>query len=318
MRSHLAESFRFARLPGMRIRSASPDEHDSVAQLIHQSTNSWYEKNRSHTIFDPSTPLACRLFTDVYGDLDPSCCLVAEKDDGQLIGSCFYHPRETHVSLGIMNTHPEAAGHGVARKLLSNVIDRAEGKPVRLISSAMNLDSYSLYTKAGFTPQGLYQDMQFSESLRVDNLPAQALGIRQATTDDATAMADLEMKLCEIRREKDYQYFIENKRGIWRCLVIEKAGEIIGFLNAVNHPASSMLGPGVFSTWQDALALICAHHHANPDARPVFLVPANQKYLVAALYHLGARNLELHVSQVLGKAPTSTCIIMPTFMPETG
>ncbi len=302
----------------MTIRPAQPDEFDEIASLIHLGTNHWYQQNRGHDIFEPGNPLACRLFTDVYEDLDPGCCLVAVSDDDRIIGSCFYHPRETHVSLGIMNTHPEAAGLGVARKLLSEIIHRADDKPVRLVSSAMNLDSYSLYTKAGFTPQELYQDMQFPEEWSADNLPKPTTTIRQATPKDATAMADLEMRLCGIRREKDYRYFIENQRKIWRCLVIEKDGQITGFLNAVNHPASKMLGPGVCTTWQDSLALICAHHHANPDARPVFLVPASQKYLVAALYHLGARNLELHVSQVHGESSTNSGIIMPTFMPETG
>ncbi|MFK7911048.1 MAG: GNAT family N-acetyltransferase [Akkermansiaceae bacterium] len=302
----------------MQIRSMRDDERDSVAQLIHQSTNSWYEHNRGHVIFDPSEPLACKLFTDVYEDLDPGCCLVAVSDDDRIMGSCFYHPRETHVSLGIMNTHPEAAGLGVARKLLSEIITRAEDKPARLVSSAMNLDSYSLYTKAGFVPQSLFQDMQFPAGMDLANLPHQEGMIRPATIDDAPVIADLEMRLCGIRREKDYRYFIGNQRKIWRCLVIEKDGQITGFLNAVNHPASCMLGPGVFHCWQDALALICAQHRADTDARPVFLVPTNEKYLVAALYHLGARNLELHVSQILGDPPEPMGVTMPTFMPETG
>ena len=32
------------------------------------------------------------LFCRVYEDLDPGCCVLAESD-GQLLGSCFYHPR---------------------------------------------------------------------------------------------------------------------------------------------------------------------------------------------------------------------------------
>lgn len=302
----------------MTIRPAQPEDFDSVAQLIHLSTNHWYEASRGHTIFDPAEPLACRLFTDVYEDLDPGCCLVAVTDDNRITGSCFYHLRETHVSLGIMNTHPDASGLGVARKLLDDIITRAGGLPVRLVSSTVNLDSFSLYTKAGFTPQSLYQDMQFPAEWDIGRLPRQDPSIRLATPNDVTAIADLEMKLCGIRREKDYRYFTENQRGIWRCLVIEKDGKMSGFLNAVSHPASTMLGPGACETWQDALALICAQHRAAPDTRPVFLVPADEKYLVAALYHLGARNLELHVSQVLGNSPVPAGVIMPTFMPETG
>ena len=98
----------------------------------------------------------------VYEDLDPGCCVVAEDTaSGQLLGSCFYHPRETHVSLGIMNAHPDSFGRGVAGKLLRYIIDFADrqSKPVRLVSSAMNLDSFSLYNRNGFVPRKLFQDM---------------------------------------------------------------------------------------------------------------------------------------------------------------
>ena len=50
-------------------------------------------------------------------------------------------------------------------------------------------------------------------------------------------MADLEMELSHIRREKDYRYFLENARGIWHASVYENgSGGIDGFLVSVNHP----------------------------------------------------------------------------------
>jgi hypothetical protein len=39
---------------------------------------------------------------------------------------------------------------------------------------------------------------------------------------------------------------------------------------------------------------------------------------VQSLYAAGARNCELHVSQVLGEVPATAGISMPTFLPETG
>lgn len=293
------------------------DERDQVALLIHQSTNHWYQKNRGFEVF-PGEAGDCRLFTDVYEDLDPGCCLVAVADDGGIVGSCFYHPRETHVSLGIMNVHPGAACRGVARALLDAIIKRAEGMPVRLVSSAMNLDSYSLYTKAGFTPLALYQDMQFPKPPDTGDVPGATETIRGATIDDTRQMADLEMALTGIRREKDYRYFITNQQGVWHTLVCEEGGTITGFLTAINHPASCMLGPGVCRNWQVALRLILAHHKRAPGRQPVFLVPADEAGLISRLYRLGARNLELHVSQVLGESITTTGVVMPTFMPETG
>ena len=85
-------------------------------------------------------PETAGIFFDVYEDLDPGCCVVAElQETGRIIGSCFYHPRPTHVSLGIMNAHPSYFGLGVARKLLDFICAFADDqqKPVRLVSSAI-------------------------------------------------------------------------------------------------------------------------------------------------------------------------------------
>ena len=103
----------------MRIRELHSDEWMAVAELIHVSTNAWYEANLNRSIFQRDDASGCLVFPEVYEALDPGCCLVAEEEDGRLMGSCFYHPRETHVSLGIMNAHPDFAGRGVARALLS-------------------------------------------------------------------------------------------------------------------------------------------------------------------------------------------------------
>src|SRR3954465_5707986 len=143
----------------INLRAMRGDEWDEVASLICISTNYWYEAQRGFRAF-ASGPESCRLFPEVYEELDPGCCVGAEDSaSGRLMGSCFYHPRETHVSLGIMNVHPNHFGRGGAGGRLRLGTDRAarEGKPTRLVSSAMNLDSFSLYTRAGFVPRAAFQ-----------------------------------------------------------------------------------------------------------------------------------------------------------------
>src|SRR6476661_3897414 len=137
------------------LRPMREGERNEVADLVCVSTNYWYRASGRPAIFTAG-PTSCLLFCDVYEALDPGCCVVAEDPaTGRLMGSCFYHPRETHVALGIMNVHPDYFGRGVARRLLGHIVDLADqqGKPVRLVSSAMNLDSFSLYTRAGFVPR---------------------------------------------------------------------------------------------------------------------------------------------------------------------
>ena len=148
-------------MANIELRTMRGDEWGEVAELIYDSTNAWYVARGRPAIFSGPKENA-RLFCSVYEQLDPGCCVVAE-DQGarRLAGSCFYHPRSTHVSLGIMNVHPDYFGQKIASRMLRYITDVADrdGKPVRLVSSAINLDSYSLYNRAGFVPRLIYLDM---------------------------------------------------------------------------------------------------------------------------------------------------------------
>jgi len=64
------------------------------------------------------------------------------------MGTCFYHPREYHVSMGIMSVHPNYSGKGVGKAMVNPILDCSKHigyKAYRLINGAFNLDSFSLY-----------------------------------------------------------------------------------------------------------------------------------------------------------------------------
>src|SRR5665213_567122 len=130
----------------IRLRAMTRRDWSEVSDLIQVSINYWYQRGGGPPKFNcpaGETELFCR----VYEDLDPGCGVVAESTaTGRLAGSCFFHPRPTHVSLGIMNVHPNYMGRHVASALLKHITDLADaqGKPMRLVSSAMNLDSFCL------------------------------------------------------------------------------------------------------------------------------------------------------------------------------
>ena len=133
----------------VRLRPMEPDEWSEVGDLIYVSLNYWCEANGRPAVFRGG-PGSTRVFCEVWEALDPGHCVIAEHlETGRLAGSCFYRARETHCSLGIMNVHPVYFGRGIAKALLDHVVSfsAAEAKPLRLVSSAMNLDSFSLYRK---------------------------------------------------------------------------------------------------------------------------------------------------------------------------
>jgi GNAT superfamily N-acetyltransferase len=298
-------------------------DFDEVAELIYLSTNGWYERHLGHAVFqcDPSD---CRVFPEVYEDLDPECGIVVENEKtGHLAGSCFFHPREMHVSLGILNVHPSYFGHGIAGRILNHIIEEAEtrGLPLRLVSSALNLDSFSLYSRAGFNPYAIYQDMiLLVPDHGLDIEPDKSLPeVRPALPSDVDAMGKIEFDVSGISRELDYCYFIDNNSEIWQTMVsLDKDGEIDGFLVSVDCPASSMIGPGVARNAASAEALLIAQLDRFRGRQVVFLLPADETGLVSRAYEFGARNCELHFAQVLGDAQPVNGIVMPTFLPETG
>jgi GNAT superfamily N-acetyltransferase len=220
-------------MANIELRAMGDEDWGEVASLIYDSTNAWYVARGRPPIFagPKDGPI---LFCAVYEQLDPGCCVVADdRDANRLAGSCFYHPRSTHVSLGIMNVHPDYFGQGIASQLLRFVTEVADRqrKPMRLVSSALNLDSYSLYNRVGFVPRAIYHDMimKVPDGGLEQRVPGSDR-VRQATQHDLAAMVELEWSVNHIRREKDLRYFVENPDGIWHVSVLEgKQGGLDGF-----------------------------------------------------------------------------------------
>ena len=200
-----------------------------------------------------------------------------------------------------------------------DVADR-QGKPVRLVSSAMNLDSFSLYTRAGFTARAIFHDMTVKVLPEGFNFACEGSSrVRPARPQDAAAMAELEWEVSHIRRDNDWVRLIENRLGCWHTSVIDRpGGGIDGFLVSIQHPASNMLGPGVMRTQADAAALILAELNVQRGRSPVWLVPASCGQLIQQLYSWGMRNCEIHLFQARGQAEPFNGVVMPTFIPETG
>ena len=303
------------------LRPMEPADRWEVAELISISTNVWYQTHGRPPIF-PGGPRAAVVFFDVYQALDPGGGIVAvDVETRRLAGSCFLHPRPTHVSLGIMNVHPNHFGSGVARVLLRHIVDYADAqqKPVRLVSSAMNLDSFSLYTRAGFVPRTAYQDMYLP--VPPEGLPHQTDGdrhVREATSDDLPAMIELERQVVGIQRDQDYRYFLDNREGFWHISVYENDdGRLQGFMASSGHAACNMIGPGVMRTPEQAASLLLAELNRHRCRTPVFLAPVECAPLVAQLYRWGAKNCETHFSQVRGVWQPPAGILMPTFLPES-
>lgn len=307
------------------LRPLTLSDHDACAGLLHRSLVHWYQSRlgQGARFGDKAEPF--RLFPEVYAALDPGECVAAfDSASGALLGVCFVHPRKTHIAVGIVATAPEAQGRGIARVMLAPVLERARraGVPARLVSSLLNLDSFSLYSRLGFVPHTIYQDL-------VVTVPATGLPFTPPPgadrvrwlTDPAEAprLAALEQELQGLHREPDYAFFLANRVGAWRtCALTDATGALAGFLVASHHPSCTMLGPGVARDEATAAALVWTALDALRGRTPVFLVPSAATGLVHQCYAWGCRNIELHAAQATGPTPRARGIAFPTFLPETG
>ena len=288
--------------------SLAATEHEAVAELLHRSLAGWYEARlgQGSRFGDRAEPF--RLIPEVYAVLDPGEAIAArEANGGTLLGVCFVHPRPTHVSVGLVAVAPEAQGRGVARGLLTRALARADELRVsaRLVSSLLNLDSYSLYTRHGFVPEEVYQDVLIT-------VPAGGLGlspaarsrvasvrVRLAGLTEAGRIAAYEHARRGIHRPADHALFLANRVGAWRVWVAEDAaGALTGYLVASVHPHHRAVGPGAVDDETTAEALLLTALDGYRGGSALVLVPAAASRLVACLYALGGRNVELHVAQV--------------------
>jgi GNAT superfamily N-acetyltransferase len=297
-------------------------DREPVARLLHRSLVHWYESRLGQGSRFGDSPEPFMLFPDVYESLDPGECVTARTDSGEIVGVCFSHERETHVSVGIVATSPDAGGRGIAKKMMSLVLEKAKGlgKPARLVSSLLNLDSFSLYTRLGFVPGAIFQDLLITvpETGLAAAAPAGIERVREAVLADAPRIADFELSQQGIRREKDFAFFIRNEVGAWRVLVSVAAdGSVNGFLAMSTHPSCTMIGPGVAADETTAIALLWKALDGLRGKTLVFLAPCAASTLVRTAYGWGARNVELHVAQSTVPVTGAKGIVFPTFMPET-
>ncbi len=309
----------------MILRPLAPRDVTEHADLLYVSFNFWYWKHGWGRDYFTCTPHDTAIFYRIYNDLSPGCSIAAfEPANGRMMGSCFYHPREHHVSLGIMSVHPNYLGKGVGRALVNHITDYTDKngyQACRITSSAINMDSFSLYNRSGFVPRIVHQDMVLTvpETGMTAAPMAGQERVRVATLADVDGMGELEMAVSHIRRDQDYRYAIKNPHRVLQANVYENDQQgIDGFMISVKHPALNMLGPCVARSEAIALALIRHELERFRGTWTLFVVPMHNRTMVEQLYQWGAVNVETHLLSVRGEFHGVNGVNMPSFLPETG
>jgi GNAT superfamily N-acetyltransferase len=77
--------------------------------------------------------------------------VVAEADDGRIVGFNFLSERDPIRAVGPIVIDPAVQGHGIGRRLMDAVLERAQdARGVRFVQDSFNVLSLSLYAALGF------------------------------------------------------------------------------------------------------------------------------------------------------------------------
>ena len=146
----------------IRSRPMRSADRLAVAELIASSTNAWYQPRGAGPIFPDGPARPRSSSTSTSRSTRAMAWWPRTPRTGRLIGLVLLPPAADPRLAGHHERAPRTDfGRGVARRCSPRSVDFAdrESKPLRLVSSAMNLDSFSLYNRAGFVPRAVYQDM---------------------------------------------------------------------------------------------------------------------------------------------------------------
>lgn len=300
-------------------------EADALAHatMLKRSFNRWYRDHGMTEDFFKCTEREMTIFWEVYRRISPGYCVLAvDTDSHAVLGACFYHPREHHVSLGIMAVDPDSFGRGVGGKLVQHIIDFTESngyKALRLVGSAGNMESFSLYNRYGFVPRVVMQDLMVP-------VPAAGMGqavpgaerVRDAKLDDVPRIQALELEISGICRANDYRFLIDNSLGLHASVIEDAKGNLTGFAASIKHIVLNMIGPAFARTEEDMLALIHRELDRYGGASALIVVPMDKRHLVETLYRWKAKNVETHLLQVRGHYQPIVGVNLPSYLPETG
>lgn len=217
----------------------------------------------------------------------PGFYSVVAEVNGKVVGSNFLDERSAIVGVGPVTVAPTVQDHGIGRVLMRAVVERAadRGYPgIRLLQSAYNNCSLSLYANLGFQVRDLLACMQ--------GVPpgggVAGYRVRPATAVDADGCAAVCRRVHGHDRTGELRDAIEQGTA----LVVEHDGRISGYASDL-----AFFSHAVGESNEDLKALIMA---ADAYAGPGILVPTTNAELFQWCLQRGLRVVQLMTLMTIG------------------
>jgi len=264
----------------IELRPIAPSDADAVARIVFEAFAGIHDRHDFARDF-PTLEAAAQL-TRAFIAHDSIWGVVAERD-GRLLGSNFLDQRGLVQGIGPITVDPDQQAHGVGRRLMEAVIERAAGAPgIRLLQDAFNTASLALYASLGFVVREPVVAMGGRPRTRAQP----PVEVRPMEQGDVEACDALHREVHGFERTTELREALAS--GVLHPVVAVRAGRIVAYAAGVTFFAAAH---GVAETQQDMLALILGALAAT-DAPASFLLPTRQADLFAGCLGAGLRVLK--------------------------
>jgi len=267
------------------LRAGKSEDALSCGTILYEGFRAITEKHGFGLDF-PSAEFAAEMLAGIL--VDPEVySVIAEAEDGQIIGSNFLWEGDTIAGIGPTTVDPAAQNRSVGRRLMENVLQRAQEKKyigVRLVQATYNNCSLSLYTKLGFDVHELLANLQ-GKPLSL-TIPGRT--VRPVSETDIAACNQLCDRIHGHDRAKELKAAVD--RGT--ATLVEYNGRISGYATEIGF-----FGHAVGEDNEDLKALIGA---ASTFVGSGFYVPMRNADLFRWCLNHGLRVIQPETLMSLG------------------
>ena len=236
----------FEQTSSVMLRAGRPDDALPCGTILYEGLRTIAEQHGFEPDF-PSAEFGANMLTELLAH--PGVySVVAEAEDGRVIGSNFLWEGDIIAGIGPTSVDPAAQNGSVGRRLMEHVLQRAHEKRcagVRLVQAAHNSRSLALYTKLGFNVREPLAELQGQPlGLTIPSHP-----VRPATEADLTACN----QLCYRVHGHDRADELADAVGLGTATLVECDGRVSGYATEIGF-----LGHAVGENNEDLKALIGA------------------------------------------------------------
>jgi predicted N-acetyltransferase YhbS len=249
---------------GVGIRAATRRDAGACGRVIYEA----FKGIAEHHGFPPdfrSVQAATRV-ASFFIDHSATFAVVAEID-AQVVGTSFLDERDAIRGVGGVAVNPPMQGHGIGRRLMGAVLERARGSVgVRLVQDAFSTASMSLYASLGFEVKEPLASMRGTPKSR----PAAGAQVRPLTDEDLGACAALCQRVHGFTRTNELKDALAAP-AVCSPFAALRAGRIVAY----TYTVFQNLAHGVAQTEADMRALILGIGAATLEPFSLF-VPTRQ------------------------------------------